>query len=603
MNPEEENNEILDEEIPQEEEKAESVAKKKVVYVEIDDEVTGVYDKIKNIGSKHVYIVVPKRAILFQSIVNLKILKRKSEDDGKKIYLISNDKNGVHLAEKLGLPVYNKVNSEGKPALFSTDVQDDRLRITPLRASVNSVEEKTPTRMAERKLSISEILRKKRGRKDMDVTKIEVAKKPKKPKNKMVIVAANRHALIALISVSVLILLFIIYIALPGATIYITPAASKLEKSVNIVLADFTRNKAEIETSSSHIIASYPISTKVEKQIEYTATGKKFSDKGKNASGKITIYNTTNGDWPLIASTRFQTEDGIVFRIPAEIIVPPATTAGPGQIEAFVVADQTDAFGGIVGERGNIGPSKFSLPGLKGSSQSKVYAESKEAFSGGITDYVTFVTPEDIEAAKAKIRDELVKGAVAQLEVAVEEQNKLVEESGKFVLLEGENAVKVGEAAVSLDESLANKEIASFVVSGSVDVKGVYYDQEEMVKILVDELTLKKSPNKELLDVNQDSATYRIFEWDDASGKIKLTANIKGIEQFSIDPKKESGQKLLEKIRSHIAGQNIEEAKLFVQNLPEVNKVEIDSWPAWSPTVPNIEDNIDFEIRDAVKVD
>ena len=123
-----------------------------------------------------------------------------------------------------------------------------------------------------------------------------------------------------------------------------------------------------------------------------------------------------------------------------------------------------------------------------------------------------------------------------------------------------------------------------------------------MLDMLKSELLLKKSSRKELLRINEDSTSYRIFEWNDQSGKIKLTANIKGIEQFSIDPDKESGQKLLQKIRDHIAGKDIDAAKSFIQNLPEVNKVEIDSWPAWAPTVPNIPDNIEFEIRDAVSV-
>jgi len=580
-------------------EETEVVSKKKVIYVEIDDEVTAVYDKVKAVHGKHIYIVVPKRSILFQSVVNLKILKRKSEESDKKIYFITNDKNGIHLAQKVGITVYNKANSEGKPAIFSSEMNDERLRITPLSASVNAVEDDTPTRMVERKLSISEILRKKRGRKDVEVTAIDSKKKPQQSK-KFVIVAPNRHAMISLISVSVLILLFIIYIALPGATIYVTPTASKLEKSVNIVLADYQKNSAELDTSSAHIIPSYPISTKISKSITHTSTGKKFSENAANASGLITVYNTSENVWPLVAQTRFQTDDGVVFRTSAAVTIPSATSAGPGIAEAFVVADQTDAYGGIVGERGNIEPSRLFLPGLKDSSRSKLYGENKDKFTGGITDYITYISEEDIEAAKSRLRDELVKGAINDLSKAVEEKSALLEDSSLFVLLEGENAVKVGETTVNVEQNLEGREVSEFVVSGELTVSGVYYPRDAMLEILVDELTLKKSPQKELVTVNEDSTTYRIFEWDDAQGKVKLTANIKGIEQFEIDPKKENGAKLLEKIKSHVVGKGIEEAKLYIQNLPEINKVEIDSWPAWSPTIPSIPDNIEFEIRNAL---
>ena len=127
-------------------EEAELVSSKKVIYIEIDDEVTAVYDKVKNINKKHIYIVAPKRSILFQSIVNLKILKRKAEDDKKKIYLVTNDSNGIHLAQKTGITVYSKT-TEGKPSIFSTELNDDKLRITPLKASINSIEEDSPTRL------------------------------------------------------------------------------------------------------------------------------------------------------------------------------------------------------------------------------------------------------------------------------------------------------------------------------------------------------------------------------------------------------------------------------------------------------------------------
>lgn len=577
---------------------AEIIPKKKVIYVDIDDEISEIFDKIRPVAAKDVYIVVPKRAILFQSVVNLKILKRKAEDEGKKIYLVTNDKNGIYLAQRIGVPVYNKANSEGKPALFSME-EDEKLKITPLKASVNSVEEEAPMRLKEKKLSISQILGSKKGRKTaLDIEKIRKEPEKKKPeKPKFVIVSPNRHALIGLIVASLVILLTIVYIALPGATVYLTPAASVLEKSVNITLADYSKNRAELETNPSHMIASYDIATTVKKEITHFATGKKFSERGANASGKIFIINTTTSDWPLIATTRFQTAEGLVFRISNAITVPRATTSGPGKVEAFVAADILDADGSIVGERGNIGPSKFFLPGLREDSRSKIYAENTEPMKGGVTDFITYVTEEDIEAARQRIKDELLKAAIDELKAAVKEKGTSIGDETAFVLLEGEGAIKTAEVRIFETKVLPNSEVKEFVIGGELAVSGVYYDHVGMLEILKQELLMKKSPQKELLRINEESTSYRIFDWNTGTGKIKITANIKGIEQFSIDPEKENGVRLLSKIRDHIAGKDIEEAKNYIQNLPEINKVEIESWPAWSPTVPSLATNIDFEIR------
>ncbi len=579
----------------------EVISRKKVVYTEIDDEVTEIFDKIKKIPSKHVYVVIPTRSIIFQSVVNLKILKRKAADNDKVIYFITNDKNGVYLAAQVGISVYNKAD-DGGPSLFSAQVDDDKLRITPLRASVNAAQEEAPTRLTEKKISISEILRRKNGMKTVDVSKIDRPTVNKKEKPKFVVVAPSRHALIGLTVLSIFILFIIVYIALPGATIYLTPAASVLEKSVNITLADYQNNKSELDTRPTHMIASYPIEMNSEKTITHFSTGKKISERGANSSGKITIINTQPNIWPLIAETRFQTEDGLVYRIKGPVTVPAANSSGYGKLEAFVTADPTDSYGALVGERGNIDPTKFFLPGLKEDSRSKIYAESSEPMTGGITDFVSFISPEDIEAARARINDELLKDAVEQLRIAVSDKTKLVEGATVYTLLEGEGAIKVGDVTANVPTNLQGQELKEFSVSGSVFVTGVYYDHDQMLEIMKSELMLKKSPQKELLRINEDSTSYRIFEWNEAQGKIKLTANIKGIEQYEIDPDKENGERLLKKIQDHIAGKDIDTAKTFIQNLPEINKVEIDSWPAWAPTIPSITENIDFEVRDALNV-
>ena len=381
--------------------KSQVISAKKVVYIEIDDEVTSVYDRIKNLKIKHIYLVVPRRSVLFQSIVNLKILKRKATDDGKNLYVITNDKNGIYLAQQVGLSVYEKVSTEGKPVLFSSEEEDEQMRITPLKASVNSAIDEAPTRRTERKLSISEILTsaKKHKKNLLGVNKVPepkkssgvtgmVAKEKEKRvrKHRLVFVAPNKQALVGLASISILILLIIFYIALPGATLYLTPSASVLEKSVNVTLAEAEKNSAELEASAPHMLASYQVTAQVERSVPHFATGKELSPTASNANGQITIINNASYSWPLVASTRFQTNEGIVFRISESVDVPPSSAGGPGKIEAFVIADAEDAYGQIAGERGNIGPAKFFLPGLKDSSRDVLYAESYADMEGGVTD-------------------------------------------------------------------------------------------------------------------------------------------------------------------------------------------------------------------------
>ena len=116
------------------------------------------------------------------------------------------------------------------------------------------------------------------------------------------------------------------------------------------------------------------------------------------------------------------------------------------------------------------------------------------------------------------------------------------------------------------------------------------------MNMLKTDLKLKKNPEKRLVHIDEESLTYRVIEVDQNSKKVKITSTIKGIEEFEINPDKENGDRLMKKIKDHVVGHDIQEARDFVQNLPEIDKVSIDSWPAWAPTMPNVPDNIKIEV-------
>jgi hypothetical protein len=221
--------------------------------------------------------------------------------------------------------------------------------------------------------------------------------------------------------------------------------------------------------------------------------------------------------------------------------------------------------------------------------------------TGGVTAYSSYVAKEDIEAAKSKLSETLFKAVEEELGKEVVKKNDLAD--ADYILLVGEKAVTTSVVTVNPTDGLEGKDLEQFQVSGSLTAFGYCYSKSEMINLLTQELLLKKSPQKKLVKINENTVTYRIFEEDSAASKIKVTANIKGIEEFDIDPSKENGARLITKIKEHILGKSIEEAKNYIQNLPDINTVEIESWPAWSPTIPTVPDNIKVEIRDAVSAD
>lgn len=88
---------------------------KDVVYIDIDDEITAIIDKVRSSNEKIVALVLPKRATVFQSIVNMKLLKRTADDAKKHVVLITNEASLLPLAENIGM--YVAKNLQTKPEI------------------------------------------------------------------------------------------------------------------------------------------------------------------------------------------------------------------------------------------------------------------------------------------------------------------------------------------------------------------------------------------------------------------------------------------------------------------------------------------------------
>ena len=80
-------------------------------YIDIDEEITSVVEKMRKARAKEIVMVVPRRALLIQSIVNLRILKNEADSLGLQLMIITQDKLGKMLIEKAGILVQQKMDN------------------------------------------------------------------------------------------------------------------------------------------------------------------------------------------------------------------------------------------------------------------------------------------------------------------------------------------------------------------------------------------------------------------------------------------------------------------------------------------------------------
>ena len=298
-----------------------------------------------------------------------------------------------------------------------------------------------------------------------------------------------------------------------------------------------------------------------------TATG--ISSGGQKASGKITVYNNY-GSAPqkLIANTRFQTSDGKVYRIKGAISVP-----GMGVLEATVYADQA-------GEEYNIGPSDFTLPGLKGGPRfEKVFAKSKTTMSGGASGNARVVKKEDIDSIRTAVNEKLKNRLTETLSKQKPEGYVLFAGAVKIEYAENPENPKVGDSA---GRSMA------FKTKGSAT--GYLFKKDVLAKALADDNSgdLKKAPKNEPVAVdNVESLDFSLISAD--SNNKEITVRLKGNADFvwTVDT-----AKLLEEIINY---KGKDYTSVF-QNYPAIEKAAIVQSPKWWPRFPKDKSKIKINV-------
>lgn len=240
--------------------------------------------------------------------------------------------------------------------------------------------------------------------------------------------------------------LAVLIVAALGFFAFRPTAISVTPKSHRLVLRDMPPLTAYPAALAATGTLPYTVEmTELEDSETVPAQGTTYVE--TKASGRITVLNDySTQSVRLIPATRFETPDGLIFRAPAEIVVPGKSAAGPGRVTVLVVADQP-------GDRYNVGPvQKFTVPGLKSTAAmyAGVYAQSAEPMSGGFAGEQPGTAPGAVESARALVRARLEAKAAA---LAAPDKDTVRVPAVRIAyedapnVPEGEGSVRIGEKA------------------------------------------------------------------------------------------------------------------------------------------------------------
>lgn len=545
-----------------------------VIYLEVDEDITSAIDKLTSDPSNAIQLVTAKRSTLFQSVINLKLLKKAAADGKKDLVLVTSDRVAKNLAGRIGVAVSPQVGEPGSvpkavaAAAAVSQMDEDEIdggtvgddpapkpEPVPVPVKQDEPEEDPPVAAPAPKKPESE--------KAAHVGGPATRKKSRVPnigsmQKRTLWIAAAILGIIALLVANW-------YFTYAKVTLFVKGA--QVNASFNFT-ADPSVQESDIDNAT---LAATQLSVERNASASVQATGTK--DQGTKASGNITVFNSYDStEHPLVAGTRFVTSDGKVFRSTSSVTVPGGSLSGgqivAGKVTVPVQADQN-------GDQYNVGPTRYNIPGLPAGQQAGIYGQG-EQMQGGTSKTVKVITQGDIDKAKQAALDK----------DKTEAQEDLRNKAGKNqVVLEPslqQNATKVD----------ANPDVGAEASSGTVNVR-IEYTQLSVNKSELSDLTRAQEQEQ----IGTDKEIY-----DDGSGSLQLKLvgkpSANGSQKFQASATAFAGTKIdKNSLTEQIKGKKYGEAVEIASRQTDVERAEIKITPAWATGMPTITKHITIEIK------
>jgi hypothetical protein len=549
---------------------------KQVLYVDVDDEITAIIDKMSSADAKVVALVLPKRAAVFQSVVNMKLLKRRADAAKKHIVLITSETGlmplaglaGVHVAPTLQskpeIPLSSAVDDddeEDDSELSHDDFDADDNAATPVgalagaapaainRASVPDDEVIELDNTAPAKAAAAA----KSGR-----TPAAAGAKPASKNRKLQVPNFLRFRKRLLLAGLALILLIVgwyfAFFVMPKATVTIKTNST----DINTRLA-MTLNTSANDVDTDKLVV--PAETKQEQKSNtqsVPATGQQ--NKGEKAVGNVTLTSSVCGtpstppDVP--AGTGIST-NGLTFLTQENASF---TYAG---IDNGCIRFRS----GSVAIAAQKGGAQYNVSGAAFTVAGRSDVSGNGTASGGTDNNVKVVQQSDIDGAKQKLTS-------AQDQTAIKRQlQERLEDDGLYALPATFNASTPNITTSSnVDEEADNVTVTQAITYTMFGVK-----KDNLKKLVEASVEDKIDKSKQsIIDDGLAGARYSV-ETPSAGPQLKLDATLTATAGPKID---------VNSLKQQIAGMKSGQVKDRVRTDAGVQDVQVKYSPFWVTKAP-----------------
>ncbi len=508
------------------------------IELEIHDDILSALEKIKNVDDHGIELIIPEGSVLFDNIINLKLLEKEAEKVEKTLHFSTTDKYGLNIIAELTSEDSPEDLTAKEFAMDESHHEESRSRREPKFHGQNAFASIT-NRLKTRKSKLFKLL-------------LIMA---------IILGLGTYGAVYALQTV-------------PKANVKVIVNSQPLTKSVQIkVIKDGSSN------ADSKILKGHQVDTVVSITEVTPATGERLI--GENAEGKIRIFNKTitEKEFKKGHLVRIEEDDEeLEYKLKETVTVPAGTedpdthVFTPGIANANVTA--TD-----IGEVYNIEDGKDLE--VDDEDTSDFIAESDKDFSGGKSEKILVVT----EADKTLLINNALKKSQENIESNLEAKNST---SRKYIKGSFSSKVVKEEFSHEIDEEATELELKQELL-----ITGLAYSENELDQLLSklveglipDGYTLSSQDKEIKVEVLGNTETT-VASTDEADIQVTIKAFvITIIEQ--------------DDLTAQMVGKPIEEAQKILGGIKNIQTYELNVSPSipFLQKMPTNPENINLTIE------
>jgi len=534
-----------------------------LIYLEAGDDIAAAIERLRRASSNEVVMVVPRRALLSQSVINLRILKRQADALNKTVSVMTQDEIGRNFANEAGFKVLDQLDNDGASPLRGAHL--DKARTTV--GSKVKYRKNRPVDMdtVEDATTITDLPDRIKPKGTKSWTNVLLGSIVRSAKTTRASLKLEHHhkVVIGFVVLGLLILGSVGFFVIPKAYVAIEVQSEPFVKQFTLVLAD----DQDVKTAGPNVLTGRFIEITRENISEFEATGEE--NRGEKSEGKITVINYTGSIQGLLVNTRFQNSAGLIFKIKSEILVPPARGGTPGRATVEAISD-----GG--GTKYNVSsPMKLTIPGLGDAGIDMVYGEVNGNFRGGTDDITKVVAEEDIKNAKAEAVANVFVAAEAELAEQLEHREQLISELIQNDVID---AMPSASAGAKRDKFEIRVQSRSWTI---------LIDDEDLKAAISNSAAFELSEGQQVTDNTIRDASIEVIESNFLSHRINLLIKLDGRMGPSIDK---------QEIVSALANQNIELGNEILSGMEEITTSSIEIWPTFLTRIPLLHNNIRVQV-------